>query len=52
MSYSKVIVEPEQNIEALKNGFIIIVIGVAVYLIVTCIYLYCKRKFKNPNYFH
>ena len=51
-SYIKVLVEPQKTLAALKGGFLIVVIGVVVYGMVSCGYLYFKRKYKNPEYFH
>ena len=50
--YIKTKIEPQATLETLANGFIIIIVGVLVYALISCIYLFCKRKYKNPNYFH
>ena len=50
--YIRTKIEPQTTLEALRNGFIIIIVGILVYGLITCVYLFCKRKYKNPNYFH
>lgn len=52
MHYTRTKVEPPTALEALRNGFVIIIVGVLVYGLISCVYLFCKRKYKNPNYFH
>ena len=47
--YNKTSVEPQPNLGDLEGGLLILLIGIAVFALVSMVYLYVKRKYKDDN---
>ena len=47
--YNKTSVEPQPNLGELEGGLLILFIGIAVFALVSMVYLFIKRKYKDDN---